>query len=133
MTPTCRDWSRQFLGPTQGCEVKDRGDLSSESRDRGGPRIALQLLNVPELDDRLETPSMIVYTDAPVLNRVNAVISWRHYLRGTVGEIPPYVAPARIANLYGLPPAHIAVAQLAPSGRRHPYVLRARPVCSKES
>lgn len=88
--------------------------LTLMTRDRTGPRIAFQVLNVPVLDDRLRTASMAAYTDTPVWNRPNAELSWRHYLRGTQGEIPPYAAPARAGDLSGLPPAYVAVAQFDP-------------------
>ena len=46
----------------------------------GGPKLCYQLLEIPEIDDRLETPSMRDFTDTPLWNRPNAVWSWRHYL-----------------------------------------------------
>jgi acetyl esterase/lipase len=84
------------------------------ARDRSGPRVAFQMLNVPELDDRLDTPSMIDYVDTPVWNRPNAVASWRYYLGENRDEVPAYAAPARAGDLSGLPPAYIAVAQFDP-------------------
>ena len=62
---------------------------------------------------------MTAYTDTPVWNRPNAVLSWRHYLRALDlrvldGEVPAYAAPARAADLSGLPPAYIATAQFDP-------------------
>jgi acetyl esterase/lipase len=84
------------------------------ARDRGGPRITFQMLNVPELDDRLETPSMIAYTDTPVWNRPNAIASWQNYLGDDRDDVPYYAAPARATDLSGLPPAYIATAQFDP-------------------
>jgi len=52
------------------------------ARDRGGPALCLQYLAVPELDDRLETPSMRAFTDTPVWNPPIAELSWSHYLGG---------------------------------------------------
>ena len=43
--------------------------LSLLARDRGGPALCFQFLGIPELDDRLETPSMRRFTDTPVWNR----------------------------------------------------------------
>lgn len=88
--------------------------LALLARDRGGPAIAVQVLNEPVLDDRLATASMREYTDTPVWNRGNARLSWGHYLREVDGPVPPYAAPARAADLHGLPPAWIAVAQFDP-------------------
>jgi acetyl esterase len=86
--------------------------LTLLARDRGGPAICFQLLNVPVLDDRLETPSMTAYVDTPVWHRRNAELSWRHYLGGA--EADRYAAPARADDLSGLPPAFIAAAQYDP-------------------
>jgi acetyl esterase len=45
------------------------------ARDRGGPALAMQALIEPELDDRLETHSMVHGEDTAVWNRPNAVLS----------------------------------------------------------
>jgi acetyl esterase len=82
------------------------------ARDRGGPELCMQYLGIPELDDRLETESMRAYTDTPVWNRPNAALSWEYYLGGQ----PPtaYAAPARAADLTGLPPAYVDVCEFDP-------------------
>ena len=84
------------------------------ARDRQGPKLAFQMLDVPELDDRLDTPSMSDYCDTPVWNRPNAVISWQHYLGDDRSDVPAYAAPARAKDLGGLPPAYVATAQFDP-------------------
>ncbi|MGI5129901.1 alpha/beta hydrolase [Pseudonocardia sp. CA-107938] len=86
------------------------------ARDRGGPGLRFQFLDVPELDDRLETPSMQTFVDTPLWNRPNAVESWRHYLgdRDPVEEVSPYAAPARATDLSGLPPAYLSVCEFDP-------------------
>ncbi|MEU9463838.1 MULTISPECIES: alpha/beta hydrolase [unclassified Streptomyces] len=91
--------------------------LALLARDRGGPALCFQLLDIPELDDRLETPSMREFTDTPVWNRPNAVQSWRAYLgadRAPDAPVPAYAAPARAEDLTGLPPAYVAVSDLDP-------------------
>jgi acetyl esterase/lipase len=88
--------------------------VSLLARDRGGPRISFLMLDVPELDDRLDTPSMRAYTDTPIWNRPSAVISWTHYLGESPAEVPIYAAPARATDLAGMPPTYIAVAQFDP-------------------
>ena len=80
--------------------------LTLHVRDRGGPPICFQVLDAPQLDDRLNTPSMRASTDTPMLTRADAEISWRHYLSHRNADIPPYAAPARAKNLSGLPPAY---------------------------
>ena len=73
------------------------------ARDRGGPAICFQMLHIPELDDRLETPSMREFVDAPVWNTPLAVQSWKAYLGDLAGsaDIPVYAAPARATDLAG--------------------------------
>ncbi len=85
------------------------------ARDRGGPQICFQLLEIPELDDRLETPSMKQFCDTPLWNRPNAEWSWRHYLGPEHrGEVSPYAAPARAEELSGLPPAYVSTMEFDP-------------------
>jgi acetyl esterase/lipase len=85
------------------------------ARDRSGPRLCFQLLEIPELDDRLETPSMQQFTDTPLWNRPNAVWSWRHYLGSNhTGEVSPYAAPSRALDLSGLPPAYVSTMEFDP-------------------
>lgn len=86
------------------------------ARDRGGPRLAFQLLDIPELDDRLQTDSMQQFLDTPVWNRANAVASWRYYLGEPAAQapVPAYAAPARATDLAGLPPAYISTCEFDP-------------------
>ena len=86
------------------------------ARDRGGPPICFQMLHIPELDDRLETPSMREFVDSPLWNRPLAVQSWQFYLGELSGEddVPIYAAPARATDLRGLPPAYVSTAENDP-------------------
>ncbi|MEX5711769.1 alpha/beta hydrolase [Parafrankia sp. FMc6] len=91
--------------------------LALLTRDRGGPPLCYQFLGVPELDDRLNTPSMRRFVDTPMWNRPNAIISWTSYLgEGVPGtlDVSPYAAPARATDLTGLPPAYISVMEFDP-------------------
>ncbi|MCE7001700.1 alpha/beta hydrolase [Kibdelosporangium philippinense] len=87
------------------------------ARDRGGPALCYQYLWIPELDDRLATECMREYVDTPMWNYPNAVFSWDSYLgegkRGTE-DVSPYAAPARAADLAGLPPTVVTVCQFDP-------------------
>src|SRR5215469_10625707 len=91
--------------------------LALLARDRGGPAICFQYLAVPEVDDRLDTPSMRAFHDTPYWSQPNAEISWDAYLghgrRGTA-DVSPYAAPARATDLRGLPPAYISAMQFDP-------------------
>jgi acetyl esterase len=86
------------------------------ARDLGGPRVCFQMLHIPELDDRLETPSMQTFVDSPLWNRPLAVQSWKAYLGELSGatDVPAYAAPARADDLSGLPPAYISTAENDP-------------------
>jgi len=86
------------------------------ARDRGGPKLAFQFLGIPELDDRLDTPSMRDYVDTPLWNRPNAIYSWTAYLGTEPGgdDVSPYAAPARATDLAGLPPAFVTTCQFDP-------------------
>ena len=46
------------------------------ARDRGRPELCFQFLGVPELDDRLDTPTMRAYHDTPMWHRPAAEFSW---------------------------------------------------------
>jgi acetyl esterase len=91
--------------------------LALLARDRGGPAICFQYLGIPELDDRLGTPSMTSYVDTPMWNRPLAIFSWDSSLgeglRGTP-DVPIYAAPARATDLTGLPPAVVTACQYDP-------------------
>jgi len=89
--------------------------LALMARDRGGPALCFQVLGIPELDDRLETPSMVAFTDTPMWNRPSAERSWRYYLgEGANGETSPYAAPARAEDLSGLPAAYVSTCEYDP-------------------
>lgn len=82
------------------------------ARDRGGPALAYQSLGIPELDDRLETPSMVAFTHTPMWSRVQAIKSWEYYLGGQVAD--GYAAPSRTEDLRGLPAAFVATCEYDP-------------------
>jgi acetyl esterase/lipase len=84
------------------------------ARDRGGPPICFQFLGIPELDYRLETPSMRAFVDTPMWHRPNAVISWRNYLGENPGEVSPYASPSVADDLSGLPPAYVTAMEFDP-------------------
>lgn len=87
--------------------------LALRARDEQGPAIRFQLLHQPGLDDRHETWSARNFTDTPWFDRSKAIEAWRHYLGGRPAT--PYAAPARAADLTGLPPAYIATAEYCPN------------------
>jgi acetyl esterase/lipase len=84
--------------------------LALRDRDRGENRLLFQLLYYPMLDDRQQTPSS-QFDGLPLFSRESCAFSWRSYLAGRYGsdDVPPDAAPARAADLSGLPPAFISV------------------------
>lgn len=90
--------------------------LTHLSRDRNGPKIFFQYLDLPELDDRLSSTSMNKFTSTPGWNTPNAELSWRHYLGDLYGaeNVPIYAAPSRAKDFSGLPPAYIGVFEYDP-------------------
>ncbi|MBB5959807.1 acetyl esterase/lipase [Saccharothrix tamanrassetensis] len=87
--------------------------VALRARDEQGPPIRFQLLSQPGLDDRQETWSARNFTDTPWMTRDKVTAAWRHYL----GSAPatPYAAPARAADLSGLPPAYVSTAEFCPN------------------
>ncbi|MFI5801743.1 alpha/beta hydrolase fold domain-containing protein [Streptomyces sp. NPDC051561] len=86
--------------------------VALRARDEQGPRIRFQLLNQPVLDDRQETWSQRNFTDTPWQTRSSLTAVWQHYLGSQ--QATEYAAPARAADLSGLPPAHVASAEFDP-------------------
>ena len=80
--------------------------LALLARDRGGPAIAFQYLDAPALDDRMATPSS-GWEDASIWPAAANRFAWRAYLGARRGDVPAYAAPARAADLTGLPPAFV--------------------------
>jgi acetyl esterase/lipase len=85
--------------------------LALMARDRGGPALAGQLLMCPMLDDRNDTPSAAQMAGVRTWNRQDNHVGWTALLGAARGgpDVSPYAAPARAADLSGLPPAFIDV------------------------
>jgi acetyl esterase/lipase len=90
--------------------------LALHARDHGGPALCFQVLLMPEIDDRLDTPSMQQFVDTPMWDRGRAEMSWTSYLGRAPGgsDVSPYAAPARAVDLAGLPPAYVSVCEFDP-------------------
>ena len=84
------------------------------ARDRGGPTLCFQFLGIPELDHRLETPSMQAFVDTPMWHRPDAELSWSYYLGPDTTEVSPYASPALAPDLRGLPPAYVTTMEFDP-------------------
>lgn len=87
--------------------------LVQRLRDEGGPQPLAQVLVYPMLDDRTAVRRELDGRFPRWTNRSNRT-GWTAYLDGQPGAatLPEYAAPARRADLAGLPPAWIGVGTL---------------------
>jgi acetyl esterase/lipase len=87
--------------------------VAQMARDRGGPAVARQILIYPMLDDRNTIPDPHLVPFA-VWTYQDNLTGWHALLGDAVGgpDTPAYAAPARAADLAGLPPAYLEVGQL---------------------
>jgi acetyl esterase/lipase len=81
------------------------------ARDRGAPALRGQLLVCPMLDDRNDTPSARQMAGLGIWDRAANEVGWTALLGDACGgpDVSPYAAPARAADLSGLPPAFVDV------------------------
>lgn len=80
------------------------------NRDRGGPKLKLQLLIYPMIDDTHNTPSGDLVRDQRVWNRDVSDKAWKMYLGDSYGgDVSPYAAASRATDFSDLPPAYITV------------------------
>jgi acetyl esterase/lipase len=84
--------------------------IALRARDEGGPAVRAQVLMIPVIHDRLDTPSTVQMPDNPGFGGNGARGMWALYL----GEIDRttthhYAAPGRATDLTGLPPAYSRV------------------------
>ncbi|WP_329126706.1 alpha/beta hydrolase [Streptomyces sp. NBC_01465] len=85
--------------------------LALLTRDRGGPTPIGQLLLCPMLDDRSNTLSSHQMSGVDTWDRTSNTTAWQALLGDEYGatSLSPYAAPARAADLSGLPPAYVDV------------------------
>jgi acetyl esterase/lipase len=85
--------------------------LTQLAQDRGEVRPAFQFLIFPMLDDRTVGRADLRDKRFVLWNQKSNRFAWEAYLGGAAGinEAPEYAAPARRADLAGLPPAWIGV------------------------
>ncbi|MDO3705296.1 alpha/beta hydrolase [Micromonospora sp. C28SCA-DRY-2] len=98
------------------------------ARDRGGPRLAAQLLVYPNTDQTATAPG----DDDPLLfNRHSVAWYRRHYLPDPAAARDPLASPLLAPDLTGLPPALVVTAEHDPlreQGERYAHRLRAAGV-----
>ena len=84
------------------------------ARDRGGPKLLLQVLDVPVTDSRMKTPSMEENARGFGLSKEWLQQAWDHYLSGPDDPRNPYASPAFAEDLSGLPPALVLTGEYDP-------------------
>jgi acetyl esterase/lipase len=85
--------------------------LTQRSRDRGGPPIAFQALVYPVTDDDLDNASYTAEENQLLVTRGSMVWFWDHYLPDTARRKEPDASPLQAADLSGLPPAVVLLAE----------------------
>jgi len=95
------------------------GNLAAVSalraHEAGGPEIALQVLVYPVVDCDLTRPSYLECSGSDLfLNTAEVVWFWDYYVPDPAEREHPYVSPIRAADLGGLPPAYVIVAEHDP-------------------
>ena len=119
-TPRCAGWRRTRRWTRGGWSSVGRAPAgeprpASPCWPATGARYALagQILVYPMLDDREVTVSSREVRDPRLWNHESNRLGWAAYLSGLDGdEVPAYAAPARAADLGGLPPTWIATGEL---------------------
>ena len=86
--------------------------VSLAARDRGGPRVAAQILIYPVIDDDLDTESYRRYGEG--YYNTTAAMRWYWAQYAPAGTDDPYLVPTRADSLAGLPPAVVVTAELDP-------------------
>jgi acetyl esterase len=84
--------------------------VSLAARDRGGPKIAGQILIYPGLGAGFDLPSCFEHANAPLLTRDAMIAYWNIYMGGDPARATCYAAPALAGDLTRLPPAFISTA-----------------------
>jgi acetyl esterase len=84
--------------------------LALRIRDKGGPKIAFQLLIYPATDRNVGRDSHREFASGFGLTRSNMQWFWDCYLTTTADRANPEVSPLRAKSLQGLPPAYVLTA-----------------------
>jgi acetyl esterase len=83
------------------------------ARERGGPKIAFQLLTVPVTELRSTARSSDEFAEGYGLSRADMEWFGSHYVRGEADRDHPYASVLR-ADLRGMPPAFVITAECDP-------------------
>lgn len=84
------------------------------ARDRGAFEPRLQVLIYPAVDHDFKRPSMRENAEGYLLSRNDMIWFWHNYLARPEDVHQAYAVPMRAADLRGLPPARILIAEYDP-------------------
>ncbi len=104
------------------------------ARDRGGPKVALQLLEVPVTDigpHADDYPSVALFGENFGLDRAEMDVYAQEYLADLDDGSSPYASPVLAADVTGVAPAHVITAEfdmLRDSGEAYAHRLHAAGV-----
>ena len=84
--------------------------LTQMIRDEKLIKPVFQMLIYPVTSNKMDTPSMNEFFDAPVWNAELNRFMWKEYLKSH-DEIPKYAVPLSAESLKNLPPAYVEVAE----------------------
>jgi acetyl esterase len=101
------------------------------ARDRSGPPIVLQLLEIPVTDLTMSTSSMVRFGSRYVVTRAALAEGYEYYVPDAGLRTHPYASPLFAEQLSGLPPAMILTCEYDPlrdEGEAYAARLRAAGV-----
>jgi acetyl esterase len=84
------------------------------ARDRGGPRIAFQWLDIPVTDSHMDSDSFREFSEGYLLTKAAMLEGWEFYVPDPAQRSNPYASPMHAADVSGLPPALVTTAELDP-------------------
>ena len=84
------------------------------ARDRGGPAVMFQLLEVPAVDLTMSHPSIAEFGDGYYLSKAMMQSAADYYLVDPSQASHPYVSPLFAPDLSGLPAAYVMTAEFDP-------------------
>ncbi|HJM76217.1 MAG TPA: alpha/beta hydrolase [Dehalococcoidia bacterium] len=119
------EWAGEHVQEIAGSEVpliiagdSAGGNLAAvmalRARDRGGPRMALQVLIYPATDTNFDRPSYMDPENQLLLTRDGVIWFWDHYLPDVSRRSEPDASPLHAPDLAGLPPAVVLTAEHDP-------------------
>src|SRR5690606_10737622 len=88
--------------------------LARRARDRGGPRVDLQVLVYPVTDHRMATPSYAEHGRQLLISADDMDWFWSQYVPAEADRASADASPGLVDDLAGLPPAVVVVAEYDP-------------------